>query len=223
MKKNYSIYFAIILLYMELVSCTTIVKDIDGNQYKTVLIGKQVWLKENLKTTKFNDGTEIKNVTNNDEWANLTSPAYSWYYNDETANKKTYGAFYNWYAVNSKKLCPAGWHVPSDAEWIALATYIRIDSISGGKLKEEGTSHWKIPNKYATNETGFTALPGGYRSVLGVFNSLGINGYWWSTTPYNESTILFWNLRYKYGFFYKYRSEKVCGFSVRCIQDSIHK
>jgi uncharacterized protein (TIGR02145 family) len=209
----------VVLILTGLSSCQSdSIKDADGNTYKTVKIGTQVWTATNLKTTKLNDGSEIPLVTDNDEWAKLTTPAYSWYNNDKSENKNTYGALYNFYAVDTKKLCPTGWHVSSDPEWEALSSFLQGVKV-GGKLKEEGTDHWKSPNTEATNASGFTALPGGYRSFEGVFNYTGISGYWWSSTPYNESSVLFWNLRFRYSNTFKFRSEKNCGFSVRCVKD----
>ena len=126
------------------------------NHWHTGLDGR------NLKTTKYNDGTSIPNVTNDTSWSNLTTGAYCWYNND-VSYKNPYGALYNWYAVNTGKLAPKGWHVPSDAEWTTLITYLGGESIAGGKLKEAGTTHWLSPNTEATNSTGFSALPGGRR------------------------------------------------------------
>jgi Fibrobacter succinogenes major domain (Fib_succ_major). len=212
--------FAVAIFLLGITGCQThSIKDVDGNKYKTVTIGTQVWMAENLKTTKYNDGTEIPLVTNNDNWAKLTTPAYSWYDNDTSENKKTYGALYNWYSVNTNKLCPKGWHVPTDGDWMIMVTYLKEGESVGGSMKEVGTNHWKIPNTGATNKSGFTALPGGYRSVEGIFNYIGIFGYWWSSTEYNNTTVFFWYLRYKYNSVYKDRSEKYCGFSVRCIMD----
>lgn len=163
------------------------VTDIDGNIYHTVQIGTQIWMVENLKTTKFNDGTTIPLVTDNIAWSKLTTPAYCWNKNIEN-NKDTYGALYNWYAVNTGKLCPKGWHVPTDNDWTILANYLggetydnkNIESKTGGKLKESGTIHWSSPNEGATNETGFTGLPGGSRAYYkGDFNEIGTMGDWW--------------------------------------------
>jgi uncharacterized protein (TIGR02145 family) len=212
--------YAIAIFLLGLTGCQThSVKDVDGNKYKTVTIGTQVWMAENLKTTKYNDGTEIPLVTNNDDWAKLTTPAYSWYNNDLAENKETYGALYNWYTVNTNKLCPKGWHVPTDGDWMIMVSNLKEGDFVGGSMKEAGTRHWKIPNTGATNKSGFTALPGGYRSIEGIFNYIGIFGYWWSSTEYNNTTVLFWNLRYKYNSAYKDRSEKYCGFSIRCLMD----
>jgi uncharacterized protein (TIGR02145 family) len=140
---------------------TNTVTDIDGNIYHTVTIGTQVWMVENLKTTKYRNGDPIPNVTGN-AWAALTTGAYCWYNNDAATYKATYGALYNWYAVaDSRNIAPTGWHVPTDAEWTTLTTFLGGESVAGGKLKETGTNHWTSPNTGATNETGFTALPGG--------------------------------------------------------------
>ena len=158
-------YFVAAIVWIGLTAChTNSIKDIDGNKYKTVTIGTQVWMAENLKTTKFNDGTPIPMVKENDAWANLTTPAFSWYNNDSIDNKRNYGALYNWYTVSTNKLCPVGWHVPTEAEWATITAYLGEVGLAGGKLKDAGTVHWRTPNTGATNESGFTALPGGYRS-----------------------------------------------------------
>ncbi|MDZ7633244.1 MAG: fibrobacter succinogenes major paralogous domain-containing protein [Bacteroidales bacterium] len=139
------------------------VTDSDGNVYKTLVIGTQIWLAENLKTTKFNDGSQIPFVSEETSWvATLTTPGYC-YYDNNTANKSVYGGLYNWYAVETGKLCPKGWHVPSDAEWTTITNLFGGESVAGNALKEKGTAHWTSPNDGATNESGFTALPGGNR------------------------------------------------------------
>lgn len=194
------------------------VKDIDGNSYKTVKAGDQTWLKENLKTTRYNDGTPIPCITDNDSWAGLISPAYCWYANDP-ANKDIYGALYNFHAVDEKKLCPTGWHVPDQADWLNLVNFIGDASIAGNKLKEAGTSHWKSPNDKAEDELGFTALPGGYRSFNGAFSYMWIAGYWWSTTENIQSTAYFWFMRYDVNYIDKFIAAKANGFSVRCVKD----
>jgi uncharacterized protein (TIGR02145 family) len=147
--------------------------DVDNNTYKVVKIGTQVWMAENLKTTRYNDGSAIPLVTDNTEWNNLTTPGYSWYNNDSATYAQTYGALYNWYTVETGNLCPTGWHVPSDAEWTTLTDYLGGEAIAGGKLKETGTAHWDSPNTGATDETGFTAFPGGNRTKNGPFSNLG--------------------------------------------------
>jgi uncharacterized protein (TIGR02145 family) len=216
-----------ILLLIGLVGCqTNSVKDIDGNKYKTIKIGTQIWLSENLKTTTYNDGTAIPLVSNYEGWAKLSTPAFCWYNNDST-NKEVYGALYNWYAVNTKKLCPEGWHVPSDEEWTELRTYLGDKGNAGNALKESGTSHWKSPNSDASNTTGFTGLPGGYRDYKGPFNLLRRDAYWWSSTESyryvpidSASSISFYrNLRYDDTDLYRNIANKSFGLCVRCLMD----
>jgi len=197
------------------------VTDIDDNIYHTVIIGNQVWLTENLKTTKYNDGSVIPLVTDNTGWISLSSPGFCWY-NNESANKDIYGALYNWYAVNTGKLCPTGWHVPSDGEWTALTDFLGGESIAGGKLKETGISHWLSPNTGATNESGFTALPGGFRGAQGICYHIGYWGNFWTSTSPFESVA-----------YYRVTAadsesvdngknnavQRLCGHSVRCLMN----
>jgi len=193
------------------------ITDKDGNVYTSVTIGTQTWMVENLKTTKYNDGSSIPNVTDGEAWGSLTTPGYCWYDNDIT-NKTPYGALYNWYAVNTGKLCPTGWHVPSDAEWTTLTTFLGGEGVAGGKLKETGTTHWNSPNTGATNETGFTALPGGDRIYNGsLFHDIGELGYWWSATQYMGAGYIY--MYYEDTEFYSYSITQEYGFSVRCLKD----
>jgi len=154
--------------------------DQDGNVYKTITIGTQTWMAENLRTTKFRDGSAIPNVTDGTAWGALITAAYCNYENtNNDVEIATYGRLYNWYAVaDSRNIAPAGWHVPSDAEWTTLTTYLGGRSVAGGKMKETGTTHWESPNTGATNESGFTALPAGDRSDY--FEELGYFANWWS-------------------------------------------
>ncbi|MCX6233151.1 MAG: fibrobacter succinogenes major paralogous domain-containing protein [Bacteroidetes bacterium] len=200
------------------------VKDIDGNVYQTVIIGTQVWMVENLKTTKYNDGTPIPLVTDGTNWWNHT-PEYCWYNND-IANKEIYGALYNWFAVDTasnggKNIAPIGWHVPTEAEWTILTTYLGGDSLVGGKLKEKGTIHWLSPNTSATNESGFTALPGGYREYTGSFYYIGDSGYWWSSSNHELYAQDAWcrHMNYYYSYAGRAYYGKQYGFSVRCVKD----
>jgi uncharacterized protein (TIGR02145 family) len=194
--------------------------DADGNSYFTVVIGTQIWTRENLKTTKYRDGTPIPNVSDNNTWSSLPTGAYCWDNND-IANKNIYGALYNWIAItDSKGLCPTGWHVPTDGEWTTLTTYLGGTSVAGGKLKEAGNTHW-YSNSGATNESGFTALPGGYRYSSGGYSYPGSYGYWWSATE-NISNVT--NGYYRLIYYYNasiYGSDisKASGLSVRCIKD----
>ncbi|MEK7718341.1 MAG: fibrobacter succinogenes major paralogous domain-containing protein, partial [Bacteroidota bacterium] len=193
------------------------ITDIDGNTYSSVTIGTQVWMDSNLKTTRFNDGTAIPLVTDNSTWTWTSTPGYCWY-NNAAANKNTYGALYNWYTVSTLILCPTGWHVPSDAEWTTLTTYLGGESLAGGDLKETGTTHWLSPNTGATNASGFTAVPGGSRNNNGSFLYVGIGGYWWTSSEYGSyswyRSIL--NDKSNVNRNYNYRRY---GFSVRCLKD----
>jgi uncharacterized protein (TIGR02145 family) len=193
--------------------------DIDGNGYHSVTIGTQTWLVENLKTTKYNDGTAIPLVSDYLAWPNLITPAYCWYNNDATTYKNAYGALYNWYAVNTAKLAPTGWHVATDAEWTTLTTYLGGESVAGGKLKEAGTLNWLSPNTSATNETGFSALPCGGRWNNGIFADVGNYGYWWCSIE--AATSLAWYRDVYYGNSAVLRGgyNKAKGFSVRCVRD----
>jgi len=194
-------------------------KDNDGNNYTTVQIGTQVWMVENLKTIKYNDGTPIPLVTDSTAWSNLTTPGYCWYNND-TANKNAYGALYNWFTVNTGILAPTGWHVPTDAEWTTLTTYLGGESIAGGKLKETGLTHWRSPNAGATNESGFTALPGSHRDINGAFSAIGDDGYWWSVTEYGSTgKVWYRNMNYNYAGVVRVSNNKINGHSVRCVKD----
>jgi uncharacterized protein (TIGR02145 family) len=195
--------------------------DQDGNTYKTITIGTQIWMAENLRTTKYNDGTSIQNVTDSYQWEDLTTGAYCNYKNtSNTDTIATYGRLYNWYAVNTGKLAPKGWHVPSDAEWTTLTTYLGGENLAGGKLKESDLIHWKNPNTGATNETGFTALPGGYRFVA-PYGDLGLNFYatWWSTSEYDADNAWFRSVWYGDNSVNRDYNLKYFGYSVRCISD----
>jgi uncharacterized protein (TIGR02145 family) len=201
------------------VTATPNIVDIDGNIYHAVTIGTQVWMVENLKTTRYNDGSAIPLVTNNSVWEFLETPGYCWY-NDSAVYGNTYGALYNWYAVSTGKLAPTGWHVPSDAEWEVLGTYLGGDLFGGGRLKETGTAHWISPNTGATNSSGFSALPGGFRYNDGAFSSIGYNGRWWSSTATDASNSWFRYMFYLYPDVNREASNNAFGFSVRCVRDN---
>ncbi|MFC1731099.1 FISUMP domain-containing protein [candidate division KSB1 bacterium] len=198
------------------ISCT----DITGNHYAVVQIGSQIWMAENLKTTKYRNGDFIPCITDHTQWTNLSTGAYCDYENT-SGNSTTYGKLYNWYTVNDiRNVCPTGWHVSTNNEWIILSDYFGGDSLAGGKLKENCSTHWKLSNTGATNETGFTALPGGYRNFLyGTFYSIGYYGYWWCDAE--DSAGNAWNrgLYYYDGIVYKGFTNQKYGFSVRCVKD----
>lgn len=198
------------------------ITDQDGNVYKTVTIGGQTWMAENLRTTKYNDGTAIPNVTNDDEWKYNNTGAYCNYdYAAGTGYIATYGLLYNWHAVNTGKLAPKGWHVPTDAEWTELTEYLGGESVAGGKLKETGTTHWNPTNIGATNETGFTALPGGTR--WGSFSDIGSRGFWWSATHKGGSDAWYRQIYGEspdpYSGLWRGSAYDEACFSVRCVRD----
>jgi uncharacterized protein (TIGR02145 family) len=205
--------------------------DIDGNIYDTIAIGTQVWMKQNLKVSKYRNGDPIPTNLSNSAWSGTTSGAYA-IYNNAVLNDSIYGKLYNWYAVaDPRGLCPTGWHVPSDAEWQTLETSLGMPASElnntggrgsaqnvGGKMKAV-SSLWLAPNTGATNSSGFTGLPGGYRASDGTFNSIGNYGFWWSSTQ--NSTSFAWN-RYLYHFgalVGRGNPTESYGFSVRCVRD----
>jgi uncharacterized protein (TIGR02145 family) len=162
------------------------VSDVDGNNYKIITIGTQTWMAENLKTTKYKNGISINNETNLNFWSSIQTGLYCWQNNDPATYKDTYGAFYNWYAVNSGNLCPNGWHIPTNNEWNTLITYLGGETVGKGKLKEISNEHWLNPNTGATNSSGFSAVPSGY--VYGGFTPVGYYAIWWTATEANPST-----------------------------------
>jgi uncharacterized protein (TIGR02145 family) len=209
--------------------------DIDQNGYSYLTIGEQTWMQQNLNVSRYTDGTPIPQVTDPTQWSNLTTGAWC-YYNNTTATDTitTYGKLYNWYAVAGihnaasltnpvlrKKLAPAGWHIPTDGEWTNLTTFLGGVNVAGGKMKEAGLTHWLAPNTAATNSSGFTGLPGGYRSIDGgIFNSIGYSGNWWSSTEFDGSIAwsrsLSNNVSNVYRSTFQYKSD---GISVRCVRD----
>ena len=197
--------------------------DRDGNVYSTVKIGTQVWMVENLKTTRYSNGDLIGTTTPaSSDIRSEDTPKYQWAYDGNESNVATYGRLYTWYAVNdSRNVCPDHWHVPTQAEWTTLTDYLGGQSISGGKLKEAGTTHWMSPNTGATNETGFTALPGGYRLSSGGFGGLGSDGAWRSSTVNNSNEDWTIGMGNSYTDAYGSNNSKRSGYSVRCIQGDL--
>lgn len=199
------------------VDCT----DGDGNHYPVVMIGNQIWMAENLKTTKYSNGTAIPLVTDNVSWAALSSPAYCWYDNDSITHGTAYGALYNWFAVETGNLCPTGWHVPTDAEWTMLIDFLGGDSVASEQLKETGTTHWWGSNTNATNFSGFTALPGGGRDYNnGGFYLIGRSSSWWSSTAYSNTHALNRFMLFNNNFIAVWNYHKNYGYSVRCVRDN---
>jgi uncharacterized protein (TIGR02145 family) len=188
---------------------------------QTVTIGTQVWMTKNLNVDKFRNGDPIPQAKTNEEWYNAgvnRQPAWC-YYNNDPANGTKYGKLYNWFAVNDPRdLAPEGWHVPSDAEWTKLGDYLGGKSFAGGKMKS--TTGWDEPNTDATNSSGWSGLPGGYRGSNGSFNGIGSYGYWWSSTEYSTDYAWYRFLYYNYGDVIRLpNSSKPVGYSVRCVRD----
>ena len=195
------------------------VTDIDGNMYQSIIINGQEWMAENLRTTSYANGDPIPNVTDFNQWESLTTGAWSHYDND-SQYENPYGKLYNWYTVaDPGNVCPTGWHVPTDAEWTVLSDYLGGEAVAGGKMKSTGTQYWQSPNANATNESGFSGLPGGYRANDGTFSFIGSGGGWWSSTEYVTNDAWARYLDYSYGDVNRDGSAKANGFSVRCLKN----
>jgi uncharacterized protein (TIGR02145 family) len=200
------------------------VKDIDDNVYPTIKIGNQVWMAENLKTTKYNTSVPIPNVMNDADWKSLSTGAWC-YFSNNTENNTTYGKLYNWYVVNTGKLCPKGWHIPTDEEWEQLVTYLNRDA--GIKVKStgnnaDGTGLWAKKtgeNTEGTNESGLTGLPGGDRAVDGTFEEMGTLLAWWSSTETNVYNAQLRSVNYGNNSLNSFSNDKRGGSSCRCVQD----
>lgn len=221
--------FVILVLTINLQSqnnnCSGIIKDKDGNQYKTIKIGSQCWMAENLKTMHYDDGTAISGY---------------FAYNNDTSYVKTYGLLYTWWAAMKNQsedeknkaviqgVCPEGWHIPSDAEWrkLELKLGINVEELNksgwrgtseGGKLKSKDL--WMAPNLDATNESGFSALPGGSKKFDGSFSSVEINGFFWTTSQLYGLTSWGRGLSATSGSIYRFSEDPDAAFSIRCIKD----
>ena len=205
-------------------STTGTVTDADGNVYKTVKIGTQWWMAENLRTTRYNNGIFIPLITDSATWRYLSTPGYCWMNND-ISYKNIYGALYNWNTVNTGKLAPSGWHIPSDAEWTILTNFLGGESTAGGKMKsigtiETATGMWYAPNTGATNQSGFSALPGGSREAGYFFLSLiGHSGFWWSATFTGIGNAWVRELDDIFTTVNPSNWSVTYGFSVRCVKD----
>ena len=212
-------FILVILIFLKFLNTSkaqNTISDAEGNVYNIIQIGDQIWMKENLRTIKYNNGDligttfpEFKDINGED------SPKYVWNYAGKENNVRTYGRLYTWYVIfDPRGVCPCGWHIPNDSEWLKLISYLGGDSIAGGKLKEEGSSDWNFPNVGATNESGFTALPGGGRISNGIYNDYGTGAIWWNA----EGKGIY--LNYSDAYIHKWHFIKSSGFSVRCIKDN---
>jgi uncharacterized protein (TIGR02145 family) len=191
----------------------------NGYTYSSVVLGNgQEWMAENLRTANYRNGDPIPTGLDNTTWSLTTSGAYAIYDNDN-ANNAIYGKLYNWYAVaDPRHVCPSGWHESADAEWTALIDYLG-GAVAGGKMKTTGTQYWLDPNQDATNESGFSGLPGGGITFDGFFNSVGITGAWWMSLEVVTNYVLYRYLEYNEGYPSLNTSEKQNGLSVRCLRD----
>ncbi|MCK9641162.1 MAG: fibrobacter succinogenes major paralogous domain-containing protein [Prolixibacteraceae bacterium] len=169
----------------------------DGKVYKTVKIGNQTWMAENL---------------------NYTASSGSWCHGNDNSNCNKYGRLYDW--ETAKKVCPSGWHLPSNSEWETMVDYLGGESVAGGEMKTTGTTHWHKPNNAATNLSGFAALPGGSRLSSSSFNHIGYFGYWWSSSEYTPTYAWHWYIGYNFGYMSRGYDYKTHGFSVRCVRDN---
>lgn len=200
------------------------ISDIDGNTYKTVYIGRQQWMAENLKTSKFNDGTLIPTIsTDNTKWKSDTSGAWCNYNNDVINNSK-YGKLYSWEVVNklntmNKQVCPNGWHVPTNLDWSYLINYLGGYQLAGGKMKEVGTLNWTSPNAAATNTSLFSALPSGKRNSDATFTALNTGTSFWTSSEEDLFKAFYKSLGYNNGLIFESSASKKSGYSIRCIKD----
>jgi len=244
MKKRISIYLSVVLIGLVVISCgedqptpanllngktTAIfnprlkygsVTDVDGNVYKTIKIGNQTWMAENLRTTRYRNGDAIPNVTDTTEWATTKACAYCNYNNTISLDTiATYGRLYNWYAVaDERQIAPKGWRVADIADWDILIEYLGGDTVAGDKMKEIGSTHWEDPY-YSDNSSGFTALPGGWRYLSQNCKYVGYYGVWWASSGYNEEVAGFLYLNYYASKVWRGLNIKNNGYSVRCIKE----
>lgn len=197
--------------------------DMDGYEYKIIEIGNQVWMAENIRTTKYNNGDEIgTTIPASLDISNEYQPKYQWPFAGKELTALEYGRLYTWYAINDDRgVCPSGWHVPDDVDWAIFCEFLGGFAISGAKLKEAGTAHWHNPNEGATNESGFTAIPSGYKKNHGDFDAIGLRERWWSATEF--STTHAWRLGVDYnssGISRNADYPKFGGYSVRCLKNN---
>ena len=232
--KNYVLQFLIISMISSfvIISCEeeknetgentdttdSTITDIDGNIYNKIIIGNQTWMVENLKVTHYTDGTEIKLESNNNSWGVTTEGAYCWYNNDGELYSNDYGALYNWIAVVTGKICPEGWHVPSDAEWLELENFIINDGYEGTVGYVLKANYKWIDNGYGTDVYGFKAFPGGNRPANGDYKYLGNSGFWWSSSLDNDK-VWIRSLDYNNSNLHRVSALKTFGMSIRCIKD----
>ncbi len=212
-----------------------IVKDVDGNTYKAIKIGKQIWMAENLKVKHYSNGDPIPEIADNQDWLDIgNNQEGAWcYYDNNPINDHSLGKLYNWYAVADERgICPSGWHVPSDSDWMILENYLGLPHNEtktvgirgrrqnvGGQLKDTGTSHWISPNTRATNLSGFSGLPSGGRKANGVYYLGGFMGEWWTSTENEINSAFYRALGFDIGEIARAYALKHHGMAVRCVKD----
>lgn len=220
--RNKSVLF-VLLIYLISIGCkkdplNEIVTDINGNNYHTIIIGTQTWMVENLKATKYNDGTDIPNISADSEWNSYTEGAYCNYQNKES-NADEYGRLYNWYAIKTGKLAPKGWRVATDNDWTILANYLGGIDVAGEKIKESGNTHWFSPKLVASNSSGFTAIPAGMRYFDGFYTGMYDGAIWWTSTAKDENSAWFRSVGPEITSIRRDLYPFNNGFSVRCVKD----
>ena len=226
MRKCYFTITSILFLVIGITSCSneenktqndTVSRPTVPVMANEVQIGNQIWMTKNLNVSRYRNGDPIPQVTDPTQWANLTTGAWCYYENDLNYGK-IYGKLYNWYAINDPRgLAPQGYHVPSDTEWETLITFLGGMTVAGGKLK--ATTRWTFANNSASNSSGFTGLPGGFRRYFGYFNAIGIEGQWWSSTEFDSDNAYFRMLGYDSAYVFRTADFKIGGLSVRCVKD----
>jgi uncharacterized protein (TIGR02145 family) len=216
------------LAHTQLYTSGSGITDIDGNNYSTIIINGQEWMAENLRTTSYSNGDSITNVTDETQWSNLSTGAWA-HYNNDSQFENPFGKLYNWYAVkDSRNVCPTGWNVPSDNEWNTFINYLDPNAdggniypnIAGGKMKSVGTQYWQSPNTDATNESGFSGLPGGYRNSYGIFHEAASHCYWWGSVEKSSNSAWYRCLFNSSGEAYRDFFLNSAGLSVRCIKNN---
>jgi uncharacterized protein (TIGR02145 family) len=192
----------------------------DGYTYSSVVLGNgQEWMAENLRTTVYANGDPIPNVTDVTEWQYLSTGAWA-HYNNDSQYENPYGKLYNWFTVaDARNVCPTGWHVSTDGELTVLRDYLGGEAYAGYKMKSPGTQYWVSPNTDATNESGFSGLPGGFRGSDGFFNSIGGSGIFWSSTEFQPNYAWRFYLSYINGYFVRSFDSENVGYSIRCLKD----
>lgn len=215
MKKSLFVLSFIINGFMYVVAQTSGagVMDVDGNNYKTVILGKQEWMMDNLKVTKYRNGNPIPHIQDSTVWNAWNNGAFVFYKNDTK-----HGVLYNWMAVTEQRgICPTGWHVPTNVEWDTLAKFLGGNEVAGGKMKAR--LHWETPNEAATNESSFHALPKGMYGINGSFNNVGKNAYWWSASENDKNSAWGREVGFNESGLYAGHGDKRDGLSVRCLKD----